>query len=54
MMMSLIDNLKSRIDRLEEEQRETDNVLYELLNSLSAIDRRIDIIAEEYQLNKNV
>lgn len=53
MMMSLIDTLKSRIDRLEEEQRETDNVLYELSNSIDAIDRRIDIIAEEY-LNKNV
>jgi prefoldin subunit 5 len=53
MMMNLIDTLKSRIDRLEEEQRETDNVLYELSNSIDAIDRRIDIIAEEY-LNKNV
>lgn len=53
MMMSLIDTLKSRIDRLEDEQRETDNVLYELSNSIDAIDRRIDIIAEEY-LNKNV
>lgn len=34
------------VKRLEEERIETDNVLYELGNSLDAVDRRIDIVAE--------
>jgi hypothetical protein len=35
------------IKRLEEENIETSNVLYEIINSTEAIDRRIDIIFEE-------
>jgi hypothetical protein len=33
--------------RLEEENTETSNCLYELMNSTEAIDRRIDILFEE-------
>ena len=35
------------IKRLEEENIETTNLLYEIINSTEAIDRRIDIIFEE-------
>jgi len=35
------------IKRLEEENIETSNLLYEIINSTEAIDRRIDIIFEE-------
>ena len=36
------------IKRLEEENIETSNCLYELYNSTEAIDRRIDILFEEF------
>ncbi len=35
------------VKRLEEENIETTNVLYELSNSLDAVDARIDILASE-------
>lgn len=54
MMIEMINSLKMRIETLEEEQRETDNLIYELMNSMDAIDRRIDIVAEELQPIKNV
>jgi hypothetical protein len=34
------------VKRLEEENIETTNTLYEIMNSVEAVDRRIDIIAE--------
>ena len=34
------------VKRLEEENIETSNTLYELINSMEAVDRRIDIVAE--------
>jgi len=34
------------VKRLEEENIETSNTLHELMNSIEAIDRRIDIVAE--------
>jgi hypothetical protein len=34
------------VKRLEEENIETSNILYELMNSIEAVDRRIDIIAD--------
>lgn len=34
------------VKRLEEENIETTNTLYELMNSIEAVDRRIDIVAE--------
>jgi len=43
------------VKRLEEENIETSNVLYELSNSLDAVDARIDIlIAEKWLHDKNV
>lgn len=42
------------VKRLEEENIETTNTLYELMNSLDAIDSRIDILAEEWGVEKNV
>jgi len=42
------------IKRLEEENIETTNVLYELGNSIDAVDTRIDILTAEKWVNKNV
>jgi hypothetical protein len=40
------------VKRLEEENIETTNVLYELLNSLDALDARIDILSAEHWIDK--
>jgi hypothetical protein len=42
-----IEELEQRIVRLEEENVETTNCLYENANSIGAVDRRIDILYEE-------
>ncbi len=42
------------VKRLEEENIETTNVLYEIMNSVDAVDRRIDILDEHYRITKNV
>jgi hypothetical protein len=42
------------IKRLEEENIETTNVLYEIINSTEAIDRRIDIVAEYCRIVEDV
>jgi hypothetical protein len=42
------------IKRLEEENIETTNVLYEIINSTEAIDRRIDIVAEYCRVTEDV
>jgi hypothetical protein len=39
------------VKRLEEENIETSNCLYELENSIKAVDARIDIITERYRIN---
>jgi hypothetical protein len=41
-----VQTLEHRIEKLEEENVETTNLLYELSNSIEAVDRRIDIVAE--------
>ena len=46
--------LENRIVKLEEENVETSNTLYELMNSLDAVDARIDILTLENWTNKNV
>ena len=46
--------LENRIVKLEEENVETSNTLYELMNSLDAVDARIDILTLEKWTNKNV
>lgn len=41
------------VRRLEEENIETTNTLYELMNSIDAVEARIDILASEsYNLNE--
>ena len=42
------------IKRLEEENIETTNVLYEIINSTEAIDARIDIVAEYCRVTEDV
>ena len=41
-----IEELEQRIVKLEEENVETTNCLYENANSISAVDARIDILVE--------
>lgn len=41
-----IEELEQRIVKLEEENIETTNTLYEIMNSVDAVDARIDIVAE--------
>ena len=42
------------VKRLEEENIETSNTLYELGNSIDAVDVRIDILTGEKWVNKDV
>jgi len=42
------------IKRLEEENIETTNVLYELMENIRAVDARIDIVAEHCGINQDV
>lgn len=53
-VMDLISDLSNRVLELEqqvtqlkEESREADNLFYELMNSLDAVDARIDILTAE-------
>jgi hypothetical protein len=39
--------LEMKVQKLEEENIETTNVLYEIMNSMNGIDERIDILASE-------
>ena len=42
------------VKRLEEENIETSNCLYEIMNSIEAVDNRIDILAERCGINYDV
>ncbi len=44
-----IEELEQRIVKLEEENVETTNCLYENANSIDAVDARIDILVEHYR-----
>jgi len=47
-----LSELEMKVQKLEEENIETTNVLYEIMNSMNGIDERIDILASEpYNLN---
>ena len=46
--------LEEKVKKLEEENIETSNTLYELMNSIEAVDRRIDIIADNWGDQFNV
>jgi len=41
-----IAQLEEKVLKLQEENVETTNTLYEIINSIEAVDRRIDIVAE--------
>jgi hypothetical protein len=44
--------LEAKVQKLEEENIETSNILYEIMNSMNGIDERIDILTSEpYNLN---
>jgi hypothetical protein len=49
-----IEELEQRIVKLEEENVETTNCLYENANSIEAVDARIDILAEHCGIIKDV
>jgi hypothetical protein len=49
-----IEELEQRIIKLEEENVETTNCLYENYNSIDAVDARIDILAEHCGCIKDV
>ena len=53
-LYSKIVELENRIAKLEEENVETTNLLYELGNSIDAVDVRIDILTGENWIKKNV
>jgi hypothetical protein len=42
------------VKRLEEENVETTNTLYEIMHSVDAVDARIDILAEHCGITKDV
>ena len=52
-ILGLIQSLEEKIKNLEEENIEVNNFLYELYNSIQAVDARIDIIANESYNLKN-
>lgn len=49
-----IEELEQRIVKLEDENVETTNTLYEIMHSVDAVDARIDIVAEHCGINKDV
>jgi hypothetical protein len=53
-LLKRIEELEKRIVKLEEENVETTNCLYENANSIDAVDARIDILAEHCGITKDV
>ena len=49
-----VQSLEERIKKLEEENVETTNLLYEVINSIEAVDHRIDILADDWGNQFNV
>lgn len=47
-LLQRIEELESKVKYLEEENIENSNLIYELMNTTDAIDRRIDIVAEKW------
>ena len=45
-LLKKIEELEERMVKLEEENVETTNTLYEIMHSVDAVDARIDILAE--------
>ena len=53
-LLDRVEELEDRLMKLEEENIETSNILYELMENIRAVDARIDIIAEHCGVNQNV
>lgn len=53
-LLNRLNVLEERIIKLEQENIETSNLLYELSNSIDAIDCRIDILTLQEWTEKNV
>ena len=53
-LLDRVEQLEDRLMKLEEENIETSNVLYELMENIRAVDARIDIIAEHCGVNQDV
>ena len=53
-LLDRVEQLEDRLMKLEEENIETTNILYEIINSTEAIDARIDIVAEHCGVNQDV
>jgi hypothetical protein len=51
---SILLDLQERVEVLEAENIETTNTLYELMNSIDAVDARIDILTLEKWKEKDV
>ena len=47
MLLRKIEDLEAKVAKLEEENIETTNTLYEVMNSVDAVDARIDILTAE-------
>ncbi len=48
-----VKSLQDKIEKLEEENVETTNTLYELMHTIDALDARIDIVAAHNETQKN-
>lgn len=46
-LLKRIEDLEKKVIRLEEENIESTNLLYEIMHSVDAVDARIDILAEK-------
>ena len=53
-LLKKIEELEQRIVKLEDENVETTNCLYENYNSIDAVDARIDILAEHCGITEDV
>ena len=53
-LLDRVEQLEERLMKLEEENIETSNVLYEIMHTIDAVDARIDIIAEHCGVNQDV
>ena len=53
-LLKKVEELEAKVKALEEENIETTNTLYEVMNSVDAVDARIDILTTEKWINDNV
>ena len=53
-LLKRIEELEEKMVKLEEENIETTNTLYEIMHSVDAVDARIDILAEHCGITEDV